>query len=97
MSNRLLCICMSVYRGKRITALQLTNKEIKESRTQTDSYFLKLGIVMDSGCDFFDLKTNMGIQERTFRNIFFGLCLLYFQAMPRDFVCHPNMQIDKYK
>jgi hypothetical protein len=27
----------------------------------------------------------MRIDERTFRNIYFGWCLLYFQAMPRDF------------
>jgi hypothetical protein len=48
------------------------------------------------GYDFFDSKTNMQIHERTFKNIFFGWCLLYFWAMPHDFVCHTNMQIDKY-
>ena len=28
---------------------------------------------------------------------FFGWCLLYSQAMPRDFVRPTNTQIDKYK
>jgi hypothetical protein len=49
------------------------------------------------GCDFFCWKTNTQIRKRTFRNNFFGWFLLYSQAMPCDFVCPTNMQIDKNK
>ncbi len=45
-------------------------------------FVLQTCVFLLKGCDFFGSKTITQICRGTFRNIFFGWCLSYFQATP---------------